>query len=156
MHPTITLTKGRRSVLRSLVTTLIIIAMLGFFILSDYRATGVVTGFGWLGIAAILAGLVAMGQQYFHFNRAPDVLELDLTERAVIDPKTKQTLSEFDTITFFALGTAKTNALIECSLAGQMVMRLRRHYELPASIATILAKYESVDGVELKFIGLTK
>lgn len=156
MQPRITLTKRRGSVSRSVATTLIIIALLAFFISSDYRATGTLTGFGWLGILAMIAGIVAIAQQYFSFSRAPSVLELDLAQRAVIDTNTQHKLADFDTLTFFALGTAKTNALIECHLGGQMVMRLRRYYELPSSIATLLAKYAHVEGVELKFIGLTK
>lgn len=156
MTQTITLTKSRESLLRGMSMTLIVIVLLAFFVLSDYRATGELVGFGWLGLAAIVAGVVAIAQQYFYFSREPKSIHLDLANGVVINGDNNNQLAEFNQVTFFALGTAKTNALIECSMDGKMMMRLRRHYQLPMRISDILAKYSDVDGVALKFVGLTK
>lgn len=74
----------------------------------------------------------------------------------MVSGDTGKELAEFDQITFFALSTNRTNALIECALHDKMVMRLKRHYQLNLKISDILAKYDHVEGVELKHIGLTK
>ncbi|MCC5880072.1 MAG: hypothetical protein JJU03_09300 [Idiomarina sp.] len=152
----ITLTKSKESVLKSMLTTAIIVAALLFFVISDYLETGQLAGFGWLGLAASIAGLFAIVQKYFYFSREPKVIQLDLDNRKVISGDTGKALAEFDQVTFFALSTNKTNALIECALNDKMVMRLKRHYELDLKISEILAKYGHVEGVELKHIGLTK
>lgn len=152
----ITLTKSKESLLKSMLMTGVIVAVLLFFVFSDYLETGQLAGFGWVGLAAALAGLFAMGQQYFYFRREPKVIQLDLDARKVMSDDTGKALAEFDQLTFFALSTNKSNALIECALNDKMVMRLKRHYQLNLKIADILAKYSHVEGVELKHIGLTK
>lgn len=152
----ITLTKSKESLFKGMLTTGVIVVVLLFFVISDYLETGQLAGFGWLGLAASLAGLFAMGQQYFYFSREPGVIQLDLDQRKVISGDTGKALAEFDQITFFALSTNKSNALIECTFHDKMVMRLKRHYQLNLKISDILAKYSHVEGVELKHIGLTK
>ncbi|RUO32949.1 hypothetical protein [Aliidiomarina soli] len=152
----ITLTKSKQQLMRGMGMTIIVVAALAFFILSDYRETGTLEGFGWIGLAAILAGLVAIVQQYYYFNREPKVIQLDLDSRHVINADTGKVLADFDKVTFFALSANKTNALIECFKGDKMVMRLKRHYQLNLRIADILAKHSNVEGVELKHIGLTR
>lgn len=152
----VTLTKSAQSMLRSTVMTAVIVVVLFYFLLSDYQATGEITGFGWIGIAAVIAGFVAIGQQIFYFQREPASLQLDLLRGQVVSGDTGKTLASFDTVTFFALSTNKNNALIECTDKGEMVMRLKRHYELPLKISDILAKYSDLEAVELKFVGLAK
>lgn len=152
----ITLTKSKESLLKGMMTTAIIVVVLLFFVVSDYLETEQLAGFGWLGLAAAIAGLFAMAQQYFYFSREPKVIQLDLDARKVVSGDTGKALTEFDQVTFYALSTNKTNALIECALNDKMVMRLKRHYELNLKIADILAKYSHIEGVELKHIGLTK
>lgn len=152
----ITLTKSKDSLLKGMTTTAVIVVVLLFFVISDYLETGQLAGFGWLGLAASVAGLFAMAQQYFYFSREPQIIRLDLEQRKVVSGDTGKALAEFDQITFFALSTNKNNALIECALNDKMVMRLKRHYLLELKISDILAKYSHVEGVELKHIGLTK
>ena len=152
----ITLSKSRQAVMRSILMTAIILLVLLFFVLSDIRATGELTRFGWLGVAATLAGLVAITQQVFHYRKEPSSLWLDVDEGQLINGDNRGLIAKFDRVTFFALSTNKSNALIECSYNDKMVMRIKRHYELPMKISDILANYQALENVELKFIGLTR
>lgn len=152
----VTLTKSKQQVMRAMSMSIIIVAAFAFFIFSDYQQTGTLAGFGWIGVAAIIAGLVAIGQQFFYFSREPERLELNIENKQVTNAANGKVLATFDQVTFFALSTNKTNALIECYQDGKMVLRLKRHYELNLKISDILAKYSHVEGVELKHIGLTR
>lgn len=155
-QPVITLSKSRQSLLRSVVITGSVILIMLFFVVSDVRATGEITGFGWLGVAATLAGLIAIAQQVFHFRKEPCRLLLDLQQAQLVNGDNDEVMASFDRVTFFALSTNKSSALIECSNNDKMVMRIKRHYELPMKISDVLAKYSELETVELKFIGLTQ
>lgn len=152
----ITLSKSRHSLLRSIVITGFIILIMLFFVMSDVRATGDMTRFGWLGVAATLAGLIAIAQQVFHFRKEPSSLLLDFSQGRVVSGDNNEVIASFDRVTFFALSTNKSSALIECSHNDKMVMRIKRHYDLPMKISDILAKYSEIETVELNFIGLTQ
>ena len=152
----IVLTKSRQAVLRSILITAIIILVLLFFVVSDLRATGEITRFGWLVVAATVAGLLAIAQQVFHYRKEPGSLQLHLHEGQLINGDDDKVMAKFDKVTFFALSTNKNSALIECHRADKLVMRIKRHYELPMKIADILAANSELDTVEVKFIGLTQ
>lgn len=156
MQAVIELEKTRESLVKSMAMTIIVLAILSFFMLSDYQQTGELAGFGWLGIAALVAGVIAVAQQVYYFSREPQRLHLDLEQGQVINADNQQTLAAFDELTFFALSPNKMHALIECSKQGKMVMRLKRHYQLNLKVSDILTKYSKQDLVKLKFIGLTK
>lgn len=150
------LSKSRQSLSRRMLATLAIVAVLLFFVFSNYQQVGELQTFGWLGLAAAAAGFLSVGQQYFYFYREPDQIHLDVENGRVLNADTGKELAQFDQVTFFALSTNKTNALIECSLKNEMVMRLKRHYELNMKVSEILTKYSHIEGVELKHIGLTQ
>ena len=152
----ITLTKTSALLMRSMMMTAAIMCLLAFFVLSDYRQSGQLQGFSLLGVIAMAAGVLALLQQYIHFQREPAVVQLDLENKTIVDAANQATLGEFDEITFFALSTNKNTALIECKHNGKLTARLRRHYLLDDLISQILAKYGDTPGVKLKHIGLTK